>query len=130
MVGMERWVAADPRGLDVPLGEAGREISGGQRQRVALARAVLADPRVLILDEATSALDSEAEAQILDDMDGWLAKRTVIVMAHRLSTIRRIPRIVVLAGGRVIDQGSLDELLSHSSQFRKLFAEQLEGSSA
>lgn len=127
MVGMEPWVAADPRGLDAPMGEAGREISGGQRQRVALARAVLSDPEVLILDEATSALDSEAEARILDDMDGWLAKRTVIVMAHRLSSIRRIPRIVVLSDGRVIDQGSLDELLKRSNQFRTLFAEQLEG---
>jgi len=127
MAGMEPWVAADPRGLHAPLGEAGREVSGGQRQRVALARAILSDPEVLVLDEATSALDSEAEAQILDDMEAWLAQRTVIVMAHRLSTIRRIPRIVVLVDGRVIDEGSFEELLSRSEVFRTLFAEQLEG---
>jgi ABC-type bacteriocin/lantibiotic exporter with double-glycine peptidase domain len=124
---MEPWVAADPRGLDAPLGEAGREISGGQRQRVALARAVLSDPQILILDEATSALDSEAEAQILDDMDDWLAERTVIVMAHRLSSIRRIPHIVVLEDGRVVDQGSFDELLGRSDRFCTLFADQLDG---
>jgi ABC-type multidrug transport system fused ATPase/permease subunit len=127
MAGMEPWIAADPRGLDAPLGEAGREVSGGQRQRVALARAILSDPEVLVLDEATSALDSEAETQILEDMEAWMAQRTVIVMAHRLSTIRRIPRIVVLEDGRVIDEGSLDELLGRSEVFRTLFAEQLEG---
>ncbi len=94
---------------------------------MALARAILSDPEILILDEATSALDSEAEAQILDNMEAWLAQRTVIVMAHRLSTIRRIPRIVVLMDGRVVDEGSLEELLGRSEVFRTLFAEQLDG---
>jgi ATP-binding cassette subfamily B protein len=125
LTGLIAWVASDPRGLDAPLGEAGRDLSGGQRQRVALARAILSQPALLVLDEATSALDSEAEGQILGDLEAWLARRTVVVLAHRLSTIRRVSRVVVLQEGRVADSGTLAELCGRSGHFRALFAEQL-----
>ncbi|MFH1176735.1 MAG: ATP-binding cassette domain-containing protein, partial [Acidobacteriota bacterium] len=107
------------------LREGGRELSSGQRQRVALARAIVREPRILVLDEATSALDSELEAQIFAELADWLARRTVLVMAHRLSTVSRVPRIVVLAGGRVAGEGSLPQLVRDCSAFRELFEDQL-----
>ena len=126
LCGLESLVESLPMGLDTPLREQGADLSGGQRQRVALARAILRDPAILVLDEATSALDSEAEAEIFSALDSWLAQRTVIVMAHRLSTIRRVSRIVVIAGGVVADDGPLDHLLRPGSVFNRLFGEQLE----
>jgi len=125
LCGLAPLVESLPMGLDTPLQEQGGDLSGGQRQRVALARAILRDPTILVLDEATSALDSEAEAEIFSALDSWLAERTVIVMAHRLSTIRRVSRIVVIAGGVVTDEGPLDHLLRPGSVFGSLFAEQL-----
>jgi subfamily B ATP-binding cassette protein MsbA len=127
LCGLAPLVESLPRGLATPLQEQGGDLSGGQRQRVALARAILRDPTILVLDEATSALDSEAEAEIFSALDSWLAERTVIVMAHRLSTIRRVSRIVVIAGGVVADEGPLGHLLRPGSVFSSLFAEQLEG---
>jgi ABC-type multidrug transport system fused ATPase/permease subunit len=125
LAGLGPLIDAAPEGLLVPCAEAGRSLSGGQRQRVALARAVVRDPALLVLDEATSAVDSETEEQILADLDEWLAGRTVIVMAHRLSTIRRAPRIALLLGGRIAADGTLEELLASSEAFRALFAAQL-----
>ena len=124
-VGLDAWVASDPRGLDAPLGEGGRDLSGGQRQRVALARAVLSEPAVLILDEATSALDSASEAEIFTRLGPWLARRTVIVLAHRLATVRRMGRVVVITGGRAVADGSPAALASGDPSFRALFADQL-----
>jgi ATP-binding cassette subfamily B protein len=115
-----------PGGLDGSLLEAGRNLSGGQKQRIALARAVLSDPPVLVLDEATSALDSETEGKLLDDLGPWLARRTVIVMAHRLSTVARYPRVIVLADGRVAGDGPVSRLLDSCPPFRALFAGQVE----
>ena len=112
-------------GLDAPLEEAGRDLSGGQKQRIALARAIVRDPAVLVLDEATSALDSDSEAQIFAQVDPWLRQRTVIVMAHRLATVSRFGRVVVLQAGRVVGDGSVAALLQCCAQFRQLFAEQL-----
>ncbi len=106
--------------------EAGRDLSGGQRQRIVLARAILRDPAVLVLDEATSALDSEAEGRILDDLDQWMGRRTVVLMAHRLSTISRSPRVIVLHEGRVAAQASPADLSADSEIFKTLFADQLE----
>jgi ATP-binding cassette subfamily B protein len=125
LVGLEPLVKSRPRGLHAALQEGGSDLSGGQRQRVALARAVVRDPAVLVLDEATSALDSKAERMVFENLESWLARRTVIVMAHRMSTIRRISRIVVLKDGVVVHQGNLDALTRQCSAFNSLFEEQL-----
>ncbi|MFN7986454.1 MAG: ABC transporter ATP-binding protein [Thermoanaerobaculia bacterium] len=126
LCGLEGLVADIPGGIDGSLLEAGRNLSGGQKQRIALARAVLTDPPLLVLDEATSALDSETEGRLLDDLGTWLARRTVIVMAHRLSTVARFPRVVVLVDGRVAGDGPASRLLDSCAPFRALFAEQVE----
>ncbi|RMH11225.1 MAG: ABC transporter ATP-binding protein, partial [Gemmatimonadetes bacterium] len=94
-----------PQGYDTVVGERGAELSGGQRQRLAIARALLRDPPILILDEATSALDTEAERLVQDALERLLEGRTVFVIAHRLSTVRRADRIVVLEDGRIVEQG-------------------------
>jgi ABC-type multidrug transport system fused ATPase/permease subunit len=126
LAGLSGLVASLSRGIDGNLLEAGRNLSGGQKQRIALARAVLSDPPVLVLDEATSALDSETEGRLLDELASWLSRRTVIVMAHRLSTVARFPRLVVLSGGRLAGDGPAQFLLERCPPFRSLFAEQVE----
>ena len=126
LCGLESLVAAIPGGIDGSLLEAGRNLSGGQKQRIALARAVLTDPPVLVLDEATSALDGETEGRLLDDLGPWLARRTVVVMAHRLSTVARYPRVIVLVDGRVAGDGPASRLLESCLPFRALFADQVE----
>jgi ATP-binding cassette subfamily B protein len=99
----EDFVRALPKGLDTFIGERGSRLSGGQRQRVAIARALLRDPRVLILDEATSALDGGSEAIVQDALDRLMLGRTTFIVSHRLSTLRRASRIVVLADGRITE---------------------------
>ncbi|MEM7674648.1 MAG: ATP-binding cassette domain-containing protein, partial [Myxococcota bacterium] len=96
-------------------------LSAGQRQLVAFARALVANPEVLILDEATSSVDPETEALIQQGLEGLLEDRTALIVAHRLSTIRRADRIVVLSEGRVVEQGSHDELLQQDGLYRKLY---------
>jgi len=123
--GLEELVFGFPHGLDTHLEEGGHSLSGGQKQRIALARAIVRNPAILILDEATSAIDSDTERQIFERLEDWLGQRTVIVMAHRLSTIRRFDRIIVLDGGRVIGDGALNELITSCSPFHQLFSEQL-----
>ena len=114
------FIAALPQGYDTRVGERGVRLSGGQRQRLAIARAVLADPRVLILDEATSNLDVESEQAIQQGLANLMRQRTSFVIAHRLSTIRHADRIVVLRGGRVVQQGSHDELMQGSGPYRDM----------
>ncbi len=109
-----------PAGWDTVVGEHGHALSGGQRQRVAIARALLRDPRILILDEATSSLDTETEQLIQDAVERVIVGRTTLVIAHRLSTVRRASQIVVLDGGRVIEQGSHEALLRRSGLYRRL----------
>ncbi len=115
------------RGYDAYLGERGVRLSGGQRQRIALARAVLKDAPILILDEATSALDSTVEASIQDALIHVMKQKTVIAIAHRLSTILRMHRIIVLENGRVVEQGTHDELLALGGQFSQHWDRQLGG---
>jgi subfamily B ATP-binding cassette protein MsbA len=130
MAGLTEWVATSRHGLDTPLFEGGADLSGGQKQRIALARAIVRDPAVLILDEATSALDSETEAAIFAALTGWLRGRTTIVMAHRLATIGRFSRVVVLAAGRVVGDATPAELERSCREYRELFAEQRDAGGA
>jgi len=110
-----------PGGYDTVIGERGTRLSGGQRQRIAIARALLRDAPILILDEATSALDTESEALVQDAIERLMQDRTVLVIAHRLSTVRKADRIVVMRDGRVVDEGRHDELLDREGLYRRLY---------
>jgi ABC-type multidrug transport system fused ATPase/permease subunit len=123
----DRFVAALPQGIDTMLGEGGTGLSGGQRQRLAIARALVRDPSVLILDEATSQIDAESEAQISAAIDGFRAGRTVIAIAHRLTTVRSADRIVVMDDGAVVDAGPHAELFGRCDLYRRLVQTQLVG---
>jgi subfamily B ATP-binding cassette protein MsbA len=122
MAHLEDLVKALPAGLDTVVGERGATLSGGQRQRLAIARALVRDPQILILDEATSALDSISERQVQAALEDARQGRTVLVIAHRLSTVRSADHIVVLSRGEVVEQGTWEELSSCSGTFSKLLA--------
>ncbi|WP_046242954.1 ABC transporter ATP-binding protein [Hymenobacter terrenus] len=110
-----QFIASFPEGLDTVVGERGIKLSGGQRQRVAIARAILKNPAILILDEATSSLDSESEKLVQGAMDELMKDRTSIIIAHRLSTIRKVDKILVIDGGRIVEQGSHEELADNDN---------------
>ena len=118
---------AESRRLPYPVGERGIKLSGGQRQRIAIARAILKDAPILILDEATSALDSESERLIQRSLTNLMKNRTSIVVAHRLSTIASLDRIVVMDNGAIIEQGSHTELLAKGGAYAKLWNHQSGG---
>jgi subfamily B ATP-binding cassette protein HlyB/CyaB len=109
-----------PEGYDTVVGEHGHALSGGQRQRIAIARALVADPRILIFDEATSALDYESEAIIQENMAQIAKGRTVVIIAHRLSTLRAANRIYVLDKGQACEEGTHDELLKRNGLYDRL----------
>jgi ATP-binding cassette subfamily B protein len=116
-----------PDGFDTMVGERGVKLSGGQRQRVALARAILRDAPILLLDEATSALDSESELLVQEALWRLMDGRTALVVAHRLSTVAGMDRLVVLDRGRIVEQGSHHELLAAEGAYAKLWQHQSGG---
>jgi subfamily B ATP-binding cassette protein MsbA len=118
------FIQALPQGFDTPIGENGARLSGGQRQRIAIARAILKDAPILILDEATSALDNESERHVQAALEVLMQGRTTLVIAHRLSTIERADRILVLAQGRKVEEGSHAQLLAAEGIYARLYRNQ------
>ncbi|MEH2332155.1 ABC transporter ATP-binding protein [Nostoc sp.] len=119
-----QFISQLPEGYKTWVGERGVNLSGGQRQRIAIARAVLLNPQILILDEATSALDSESEALVQEALERLMEKRTVFIIAHRLSTVRRCDRILVLEQGQIVESGTHEELLALERRYARFYAQQ------
>lgn len=121
LAGAHEFILELPEGYDTVIGERGASLSGGQRQRIAIARALSINPRILIFDEATSALDYESEYIIQKNMAHIVKDRTVLIIAHRLSTVRRCHRIITIAEGQIVEQGSHEELLKRGGRYAKLY---------
>ena len=121
-VGAHDFVASLPEGYLTPVSERGRSLSSGQRQLIALARARLVDPAILLLDEATSQLDLASEARVQRAMTAASAGRTTVVVAHRLPTARQADRIVVIGDGRIVEQGSHDDLVAAAGRYASMWA--------
>ena len=117
LAGAHDFIMELREGYDTMVGEQGAGLSGGQRQRIAIARALVTNPRILILDEATSALDYESERAIMANMDAICRDRTVLIIAHRLSTVRRAHRIIAMDKGRIIEEGTHEELLKREQGY-------------
>jgi ATP-binding cassette subfamily B protein len=116
----DEFLHALPQGLDTQLGERGVKLSGGQRQRIAIARAILRDPPILLLDEATSALDAQSEQVVQTALERLMLNRTTIVIAHRLATVLKADRILVIDGGRLVDEGTHQELQAKGGLYASL----------
>lgn len=115
------FIMAQPNGYDTNVGDMGGLLSGGQRQRIGIARAILVDPAILMLDEAASALDAESEGHVQRAIEGLKGTRTILIVAHRLSTIRKADRIFVVEAGRILESGTLPELLAKNGRFKQLY---------
>ena len=124
IAGAHEFISELSNGYDTRVGERGSLLSGGQRQRIAIARALLTNPRVLVFDEATSALDYESERIIMDNLDRIAAGRTMLLIAHRLSTVRRCDSIIVVERGSIVEQGSHDELIARQGYYHHLYTQQ------
>ena len=124
IAGAHEFILELPEAYDTVIGEQGCNLSGGQRQRLAIARALLTDPRILVMDEATSALDYESERTVQENMGAISRGRTVLIIAHRLSTVRHCDRIVVIDSGRIAESGSHDELLALNGYYARLYGYQ------
>ena len=120
------FVHDQPAGWETVVGERGSRLSGGQRQRLAIARALIRNPRILLLDEATSALDPESEGLVKEALARLMEGRTTLVVAHRLSTIRKADRIVVLERGRIAEVGTHDDLVTRGGRYALLHHTQSE----
>ena len=122
------FISKLPKQYDTIIGERGVKLSGGQRQRLAIARAFLQDSPILVLDEATSSLDSESEQAIQISLRSLMKGRTVIAIAHRLSTLKEMDRIVIMRHGKVIEDGSVEDLLKKPhSEFKRMWEHQIKG---
>ncbi|MBW8329620.1 MAG: ABC transporter ATP-binding protein/permease [Thiobacillus sp.] len=118
---LKEYIAELPHGLDTVVGRQGVRMSGGQRQRLAIARMIVANPSIVILDEATSALDSDTERHLHQALSGFLAGRTTLIIAHRLSAVKQADRILVFENGRVVEEGAHDELIDRGGLYHKLY---------
>ncbi|XP_028059177.1 ABC transporter B family member 25-like isoform X2 [Camellia sinensis] len=128
MANADEFISKFPKKYQTLVGERGGRLSGGQKQRVAIARALLMNPRILLLDEATSALDAESEYLVQDAMDSLMKRRTVLVIAHRLSTVKSADIVAVVSDGQVVESGTHDELLDKDGVYTALVRRQLQGS--
>jgi ABC-type multidrug transport system fused ATPase/permease subunit len=126
MANIHEYIVSLPEGYSTLVGERGVRLSGGQRQRLSLARAILKDAPILLLDEPTSALDTESEALVQEALERFMADRTTVVIAHRLSTIRNADWVLVLEGGRIVEQGTHDELMSRQGRYQELYLRQFD----
>ena len=120
LAGAHDFICELPQAYDTPVEEHGGNLSGGQRQRLAIARALLTNPRILIFDEATSALDYDSERVIQDNMRRMAERRTVFIVAHRLSMVRRADRIIAIDRGRIVEDGTHDDLIRSNGRYANL----------
>jgi subfamily B ATP-binding cassette protein MsbA len=126
MANADEFIAKMPKGYDTPVGERGSTLSGGQRQRIGIARVMVRNSPILLLDEPTAALDSESEKLVIDALETLMKGRTVIAIAHRLTTIRDTNQIIVISGGVVAENGSHEQLLAKNGIYADLYRTQFD----